>query len=142
MSTLTATTPATTRRQLRHRAVAVTATVVTALGLWSLAVPAAQGQPDGADPRAQHRAERRSRRRSRDQPGGVPGRLGAARVARAPHPSSPDRLDRRRSDSAPGVAGRPPDRRHNQRSSRLADAAALAVAAVYIPLLRRTMVPR
>ncbi len=39
MSTLTATTPATMHRQLRHRAVAVTATVVTTLALWSLAVP-------------------------------------------------------------------------------------------------------
>ena len=37
MSTLTAT-PAAMHRQVRHRAVAVTATVVTALLLWSLAV--------------------------------------------------------------------------------------------------------
>ncbi len=42
MSTLTAITPATTHRRMRHRAVAVTATVVTALLLWALAVPLLQ----------------------------------------------------------------------------------------------------
>lgn len=42
MSTLTATTPTVTHRVLRHRAVAVTATVGTALLLWALAVPLLQ----------------------------------------------------------------------------------------------------